>query len=246
MNRLLLHRGATEMGIRLAETAVAGLEIYYNLILEENKQQNLTRITSEEDIIILHFLDSFALRAFDLLKGDETVLDLGSGMGIPGIPLKLVYPEISLSLLETSRKKSSFLRKAVMKIGLSDTDVLVGRAEELGRCQEYRQVYDCVVSRAVAKMPVLLELTLPFVKPGGVLFAYKGPEGEREMSRAKKVAFKLGGKPGRVFTFSLPMRRRERSVIEVIKVGNTPAEYPRRPGIPEKRPLKGNNMSLSK
>ncbi len=227
---------ARERGVSLPEEAGKNFDDYLELLGRGNQRANLTRITSRREVYIRHFLD-----ALELLRWRDNppvpVLDVGSGAGVPGIPLKLARPALELTLLESVRKKTDFLRETVQSLGLCGVKVVTGRAEELGRQEEYREKYLLVVSRALARLDILLELCLPFVATGGFFAAYKGTGYAGELEQAGLALAELGAKTEEIHRYMLPEVTGERALLIFRKTGPTPARYPRRVGVPKKRPL---------
>lgn len=223
-------------GIVLPPGAARLFGAYYELLAEGNRQSNLTRITAPREVLLKHFLDSLALLAFDPAPAGP-LLDVGSGAGMPGVPLKLARPELPVLLLDSSRKRVDFLTSATGLLGLNGLTVLHGRAEDLARQNEYRDRFPLVVSRALARLPVLLELCLPFVQLGGRFVAYKGPEAQQELSAANRALAELGAQLEESVPYSLPDGFGERLLLVFVKITATPSRYPRKPGIPEKKPL---------
>lgn len=227
---------ASKQGISLPADATIRFARYYELLVEVNKKVNLTRITQPREVMIKHFLDSLELLAWCPSVGG-TLLDMGSGAGFPGIPLKIARPDLPVVLLESSRKKADFLKSAVALLELAGVKVLQARAEDLARRDEYRDSFALVVSRAVARLPVLLELCLPLTLPGGIFVAYKGPEAEKEAAEAGRALMELRARLNGLYRYSLPEDFGERTLLFFAKEGPTPDPYPRKAGIPEKRPL---------
>ncbi|HZK24499.1 MAG TPA: 16S rRNA (guanine(527)-N(7))-methyltransferase RsmG [Oscillospiraceae bacterium] len=227
---------STDLGISLPETAPSLFRRYYELLIYHNKQINLTRITEAQEVMIKHFLDSLMLLViFPQLSGP--LLDLGSGAGLPGIPLKLARPSLELTLLDALQKRINFLQQLSENLQLTGVNYLHGRAEDYGQQIAYREKFPLVVSRAVAKLNVLLELCLPFVAVGGFFVAYKGPEGEKELQLAEHALLALDGEPVKVWTYDLPRQFGKRSLLVIRKNSRTSARYPRKAGLPAKRPL---------
>ena len=209
-------------------------ELYLNELLEWNKKFNLTAITDPEEIRIKHFEDSLSLlQAIEL--SDQSVIDIGAGAGFPGIPLKLVRPGLKLTLIEATHKKVRFLKHLLSALELAGVDVLWGRAEEL--IKDRRESFDIAVARAVAKLNVLTEWCLPYVKVGGLFIAYKEEKIEAEVAEAEHAIIKLGGHLKEINKVKLPGSDIIRSLVVIEKISPTPAPYPRRPGIAIKRPL---------
>ncbi|MGI6607286.1 MAG: 16S rRNA (guanine(527)-N(7))-methyltransferase RsmG [Peptococcia bacterium] len=223
--------------LALSDFQVSQFALYGEELLNWNKKFNLTAITAEKEIIIKHFYDSaLGLKAWRF-QGNETVLDLGTGAGFPGLPLKIINPALEITLVDSLQKRVGFLREMIKLLGLNGAEAIHGRAEELGQNQAFREKYDLVVSRAVAGLAVLVEYCLPLVKPGGVMLAYKGADAEQEIEAARKAVAILGGEIAEMETFALPLEMGKRSIILLKKVKQTPGAYPRKPGLPGKKPL---------
>ncbi|MFN4073765.1 MAG: 16S rRNA (guanine(527)-N(7))-methyltransferase RsmG, partial [Thermus sp.] len=232
----LLLEGGRGLGLDL-EAHLPAFSRLYDLLMEANRRTNLTALRTEEEVVVKHFLDSLTLLALPLFQGPWRVLDLGTGAGFPGIPLKIVRPELEVTLLDATKKKVAFVSQAVEALGLKGAYPLWGRAEELAHLPEHREAYGRVVARAVAPLCVLVELGLPFVALGGYMVAQKGPRVAEELASLPKALALLGGSPPTLHTLLLPVAQEERSLVVVAKEASTPARYPRRPGVPEKNPL---------
>jgi 16S rRNA (guanine527-N7)-methyltransferase len=239
----ILIRGARQLGVELDAHQLDLFERYYRLLKSASSRMSLTAVTGYEAVQQRHFLESLALlpalRQVDLLATgrQERVLDLGAGAGLPGLPLKIAAPDLSLTLLEATGRKAAFLRQVVSELALEQVDVLLGRAEEVARQPDRRQAYELVLARAVAPLPTLLELALPFLRIGGVLAAPKGSGAPQELTRSERALGLLGGRLLSVTPLSVPGAPRRPWLVLVRKVAPTPEVYPRRPGIPAKRPL---------
>lgn len=233
--RLLLE-GGRALGLDLAPHLPAFHRLY-DLLQEGSRRQNLTALRGEEEVVRKHFLDSLAPLGQGLLEGPGRVLDLGAGAGFPGLPLKILRPELTMTLLDATRKKVAFMEEAVAALGLEGVRPLWARAEELAHAGGEREAYDRVVSRAVAPLPVLLELALPFLKVGGWLIAWKGPRAQEEAQGAQRALEALGGGEAQVLPLDLPFLEEARSLVLVPKLAPTPKAFPRRAGLPAKRPL---------
>ena len=228
--------GARGLGIEIGPVQQRQFQDYADLLLEWNRRMNLVRVRGREELMRAHMLDSLWCSAAKELRGNLRLLDIGSGAGFPGIPLRICFPELKLCLLESQQKRSLFLAETIRRLGLENSMVLTGRAEELARKEPYRDGFDCVVARAVAPMTVLVELAVPFVAVGGNLIALKGGAAEEEIAGAAYALEQVGGAIERAIPYRFSGEN-GRCVISIKKVVPTPERYPRRPGIPAKRPL---------
>jgi 16S rRNA (guanine527-N7)-methyltransferase len=239
MLETLLH-GAKQLGLSLTSKQTQQFQLYYEELVEWNKGVNLTAITDYEEVQLKHFLDSLTLvPAFEdkaWSKGDFSLLDVGTGAGLPGIPLKILLPKVRLVLLESVAKKTAFLQHVVNCLSLDHVEVLTGRAEDIAHQDSYRERFDLVVSRAVGRLSTIAELTLPFCREGGLFIAPKKGKIEQELSQAAKAIDTLGGKLKEVKKVELELLE-PRFLVMVAKVSPTPQRYPRRAGVPAKRPL---------
>lgn len=232
-----LINGAKALGLPLSPSQVQAFQRYADELLAWNKRLNLTAITTPEGIQIKHFLDSLTcLLAIPPTSGPRRVIDVGTGAGFPGVPLKIYDPNIHLTLLESVRKKAAFLEHLVQTLDLQDVEIIVGRAETLGQDPRHRETYDVVVARAVAELPVLAEYCLPFCRVGGLFLAQKKAGIDEEIKSAEGAIDTLGGILHKVIPVNLPDTD-PRQIIVVKKVRPTPPRYPRRVGVPAKRPL---------
>ena len=224
-------------GLRLSDGQLQAFSLYARELQDWNLRVNLTAITEPHEIEVKHFLDSLScLLALKPRAGDKLV-DVGSGAGFPGIPLKIACPQLRVALVESIGKKAEFCRHIVRLLGLEGIEVIQARAEQLGRDLEYRGRYDWAVARAVARLPVLLEYLLPLLRVGGVAIAQKGETGPSETMKAKRALEVLGGELQRVVPVELPGIGETHYLIVVNKANETPAKYPRRPGIVARRPI---------
>lgn len=231
------HSGLEKLGISLSEHQFEQFLQYYELLIEWNKVMNLTGITEFEDVIQKHFLDSLCLvKVIPNLK-DQTVLDLGTGAGFPGIPLKIAFPDLDIVLMDSLNKRIHFLETVISELQLTKIAAVHGRAEEMARKKEYRQSFDLCVSRAVSNLATLSEYCLPFVKIDGVFVSYKSADADEEIEQAKKAIYLLGGEIEKIEKFKLPDSDFGRSFVLIKKVKGTPKDYPRKAGTPVKNPL---------
>lgn len=227
----------TLTGSTLSHQQLNAIEVYYRELRDWNSVHNLTAIREPEQVRVKHFLDS--LSACLVMHGSQLdrVIDVGTGAGFPGLPLKILYPQMHLTLVESIGKKITFCEHIVTKLGLDGVEVIQMRAEELGRLGAYREQYDWAVARAVAALPVLLEYLLPLVRVDGRVLAMKGESGPAEAQTAENAARILGGHLRQLQRLNLPGVVEERYLVVIDKVAATPEKYPRRVGIPAKRPL---------
>lgn len=227
----------SDWGISCSDLMQEQLLTYYEMLLEKNKVMNLTAITEFEDVIEKHFLDSLSIAQYVDLTGDLSLIDLGTGAGFPGIPLKIIFPNVNMTLADSLNKRILFLDEVILALGLEKIKTIHGRAEELAVHPDYREQYDLCVSRAVANLASLSEYCLPFVKVGGQFISYKSDEIEEELSAAKRAIFLMGGELKEVISFRLADTQIGRSFVFLSKVKRTPKAYPRKSGTPSKKPL---------
>lgn len=236
-----LIEGARQLGIDLNARRVKQFELYYQKLIEWNEKINLTTIVGYQEAQVKHFLDSIsvisALTREEMDKADFSIIDIGTGAGFPGLPLKILLAESRLVLVDSTAKKVAFLRCVTRELGLDNVEIVCGRAEEIAHLPLYRQRFDLALSRAVASLPVLAELALPFCRIGGKFVAQKKGEVEQEMKKAVKAIETLGGKLGQVKRIELEGLRDGRYLVIIDKIYPTPEKYPRRPGVPGRRPI---------
>ena len=229
---------SAEFNLHLSDTQLAQFAHYQALLIEWNQRLNLTRIIEPDDIVLRHFLDSLTCATITGDLNNSSLIDVGTGAGFPGLPLKILYPGLRLTLTDSVAKKTQFLKTVVDALGLENVQVIAERAEVLGQLAEHREQYDWALARAVARMPILAEYLLPLVKPGGAMLAQKGETAKQE-SAESAVAFEtLGGSTPTIHPITLPGVDSVHYLVHAIKIGETPAAYPRRTGRPTKKPLK--------
>jgi len=238
MEKLTL--GAKKLGLHFDLRQIEQFSIYYQELGDWNKRVNLTTITDYEEVQIKHLLDSLTVTIawqLPISNTDLSLIDVGTGAGLPGIPLKIIFPNIRLVLLEATSKKAAFLHHLKQKLGLENVEIVVGRAEDIAHLSEYRERFDIVLSRGVASLPTLVELALPFDAIGGSFIALKKGVIEPEITQAAKAISTLGGNLREVKKINLTEFTDERCLVIIDKVSVTPPQYPRRSGIPAKRPI---------
>lgn len=230
-------KGLEQLRIFLNEKQIQQFIEYYEILVEWNKVMNLTAITDYEEVIAKHFLDSLALVKVCDLSGKKKVIDIGTGAGFPGIPLKIAFPELEIVLLDSLNKRIKFLNEVIEKLGLKNIRTIHGRAEDFAKQKEYRENFDLCVSRAVANLSTLSEYCLPYVKIEGNFIPYKSGKIDEEISQGEKAIKILGGKISQIDKFQLVDTDMERSFVVIKKEKNSPKKYPRKAGMPSKEPL---------
>jgi 16S rRNA (guanine527-N7)-methyltransferase len=226
-----------KMHIELPDGALELLNRYYEMLIDTNKVMNLTTITEYSEVVIKHFADSAAIGCITDMNGNIDVIDVGTGAGFPGIVLKIVYPQLSVVLLDSLNKRVNFLKNVITELGLTDISAIHGRAEDIARNKDYREKFDLCVSRAVANMSSLSEYCLPFVKVGGRFIPYKADGCDEEVKTASKAVNILGGKIRKIESYVIPDTDICRKFVVIDKLRNTSAKYPRKAGLPTKEPL---------
>lgn len=234
----ILQKGAESFGIQLTAQQKDQFFEYYRLLVQWNEFMNLTAITEMEEVMEKHFVDSLALSKAAEVGKIETLIDVGTGAGFPGIPLKIAYPHLRVVLLDSLNKRVKFLSTVIETLGLTNIQAVHGRAEDAARQKDYREQFDAAVSRAVANMASLSEYCLPFIKVGGVFVPYKSGNIEEELKDAGKAVKTLGGTIRRVEKFQLPDTDIERSLVLIEKTERTDKRYPRKAGLPSKEPIR--------
>ena len=236
MNKLLLDK-VSELSIELNEKQVEQFIKFYEMLVEWNKVMNLTGITEYEEVVEKHFVDSLSIiKAVDVMNVN-TVIDIGTGAGFPGIPLKIAFPHLKITLLDSLNKRIKFLNAVIDELGLEDIYTIHGRAEDFAKQEAYREKYDLCVSRAVANLSTLSEYCLPYVNVDGMFVPYKSGDIEDELNNSKKAVNILGGKIEKTIKFELPGTDIGRSFVKIKKIKNTAKKYPRKAGLPSKEPL---------
>ena len=226
-----------ELGIHLSSQQLKQFLIYYEMLVEWNQMMNLTAITEYNDVMKKHFVDSVSLiKAFDITK-DASVIDVGTGAGFPGLALKIAFPNLEVTLLDSLNKRIQFLDAVIEKLGLSGVKTIHGRAEDFAKPGKLRETFDLGVSRAVANLSTLSEYCLPFVKVGGQFISYKSEKITEEMASAENAILILGGKVSGQVEFQLPDSDIYRNLFIIDKIKETPKKYPRKAGLPSKEPL---------
>ncbi len=232
-----LIEGSEELEIELGSDRENKFKLYKDLLQEWNEKIDITTIIDDEDVDKKHFLDSLTLVETGLFNQDEKIIDIGTGGGFPGLPLKIYNPKLEVTLMDSLNKRITFLNQVIASLDLEDIEAIHGRAEELSRTDEYREAYDICVSRAVARLNTLAEYCLPFVKKGGYFVSMKGPDYEEELKEAKNAILLLGGSIRDHKRVRIPHTDIYHSIIIIEKIKNTPKKYPRGGGKPRKKPL---------
>jgi len=232
--------GAQKIGLQLSPRQLEQFHLYYQELIDWNQRMNLTAITGYDDVQIKHFLDSLTVTLAlkpTAMTIETRIIDVGTGAGLPGLPLKILFPEIKMVLLEATTKKTFFLHHLCAILKLDNVEILAGRSEKIAHLAQYRERFNIALARSVAPLSVLVELTLPFCAVGGSLIAQKKGDTTSEISQADRAIKLVGGKLQEVKAINLAEFTDERQLIVIDKVSPTPQQYPRHPGIPAKRPL---------
>jgi 16S rRNA (guanine527-N7)-methyltransferase len=224
-------------GIVLSSRQLNQYETYYSTLVEWNEKMNLTAITDKEDVYLKHFYDSITAAFYFNFNQPLNVCDVGAGAGFPSIPIKIAFPEIHITIVDSLNKRIGFLEHLAKALELEDVRFIHDRAETFGQNKEYRESFDLVTARAVARLSVLSELCLPLAKTGGMFVAMKGASAKEELDAGKKAITVLGGKLVDSHTFTLPEEESERNILIIKKEKSTPKKYPRKPGTPNKTPI---------
>jgi 16S rRNA (guanine527-N7)-methyltransferase len=231
-------RALAKHEIELSEEQMQQFDRYFHLLVEWNEKMNLTAITDKKEVYLKHFYDSLTLSFSQDFSQKMSLCDVGSGAGFPSIPLKIVFPMLTISIVDSLNKRITFLTELVKELNLEDVHLYHDRAEMFGQTKEIRESFDFVTARAVARLNVLSELCLPLVKKDGYFFALKAAKSDEELKEAKPAIATLGGKFIEERSLRLPITEDERHILVIQKKKETPKKYPRKPGLPNKQPLK--------
>lgn len=233
----LLEQGLAKWDIILKQKQLELFDRYTSLLLEWNQKFNLTAITELNDIIIDHYLDSLAIFKTPYIEENSSIMDMGTGAGFPGIPIKILFPEMPLVLVDSLNKRTVFLKEVISQLDLKNIEVIHARAEDLGQNKQYRENYDLVLSRAVAELRVLSEYCLPMNKVNSLFISYKGPGAPDEIENAQKAIKTLGGQYRETLEIDVPFSEKVHNLVVIKKVAKTPHTYPRKSGKPKKSPM---------
>ena len=237
----IFYKGLEELGIELSEKQIDQFIKYYEMLVEKNKVMNLTAITEFNEVIVKHFIDSLALVKVvdkDDLSNGISIIDIGTGAGFPGIPLKIAFPNINITLLDSLNKRINFLKEVSDELGFEGIDFIHGRSEDFGRNPQFREKFDICVSRAVANLATLSEFCVPFVKVGGSFISYKAGDCGEEVKESMKAVEKMGGKIINQLEYMVPTSDLNRVLLFIEKEKATPKSFPRKAGTPAKEPIK--------
>lgn len=227
----------SDLGISLSDKQIEQFLNYYELLVEWNSFMNLTAITDFDEVILKHFVDSISLCKYISFQKGDTLIDIGTGAGFPGIPIKIICPDCKITLLDSLNKRINFLNTVIKQLHLTDIITIHGRAEDIAKTKEHRENYNYAISRAVANLSTLSELCIPFVKQNGYFISYKSEKGNEELLEAKNAIEILGGSVDKQISYQLPDSDLSRNLILIRKRNITPKKYPRKAGIPSKEPL---------
>lgn len=235
--RELLVEGLKELEIEFSEKQISQFIYYYEMLIEKNKVMNLTAITEFDEVIVKHFIDSLLVVKNFNLNNIESMIDVGTGAGFPGIPMKIMFPHIRIVLLDSLNKRLKFLNEVIQELELGDISTIHGRAEDIAKNTEYREQFDLCVSRAVANLSTLSEYCIPFVKESGMFISYKSSTSDEEIDSAKKAISILGGSIISKQIIKLPFTDVDRVFVNIKKEKKTPNKFPRKAGLPSKEPI---------
>lgn len=224
-------------GFLASKDVLAQFEAYYSLLIEWNQRMNLTAITNRDEVMEKHFYDSISPAFYHDFEQVDRLIDIGAGAGFPSLPIKILFPHIQVTIVDSLNKRITFLQELSKLLGLTGVSFIHGRAEDVAQQKEHRESYPLVIARAVARLPVLAELCLPFAQVGGTFIALKGSSGDEEINESSKAIMTLGGELQRTESMHLPNEEAKRMLIWIQKVKKTPKKYPRKAGTPNKSPL---------
>lgn len=237
MNEEQFKEALHNKGIDLSDTQMNQFESYYKLLVSWNERMNLTAITEKQEVYLKHFYDSISVAFYHNFNESLNIVDVGAGAGFPSIPLKICFPNLKISIVDSLNKRITFLNALAEELDLGNVSFYHDRAELFGRNKDHREKYDIVLARAVARLPVLAELCIPLVRKNGFFIAMKGAGAKEEILDGKKAISLLGGEHVEDHSFKLPTEESERSIIIIRKIKTTSNKYPRKPGTPNKQPL---------
>lgn len=237
MNRETFKAKLSEQGIELSNRQMEQFSIYFETLVDWNEKVNLTAITDQSGVYLKHFYDSITASFYYDFSEELQICDIGAGAGFPSIPLKICFPHLQITIVDSLNKRITFLNHLASQLELSHVSFYHDRAETFGRNSQFRNSFDVVMARAVAKTSVLSELCLPVCKTGGTFIAMKGPNAQTELNDAENAIHRLGAEVKAVHTFDLPEDNGERNIVLIEKKRKTPKQFPRKPGVPNKTPL---------
>ncbi|MFC5614002.1 16S rRNA (guanine(527)-N(7))-methyltransferase RsmG [Metabacillus niabensis] len=233
----LFQSSLAEKGINLSERQINQFDLYFKLLVEWNEKMNLTSITERNEVYVKHFFDSISAAFYFDFSKPLSICDVGAGAGFPSIPIHICFPHLQIAIVDSLQKRINFLSHLTNELELPNVQLFHDRAETFGQNKEFRESFDVVTARAVARLSVLSELCLPLVKKGGNFIAMKASAAHEELNSGKKAIQVLGGKVQQTYTFDLPQDNGERTILVIEKVKETPKKYPRKPGTPNKLPI---------
>lgn len=234
----ILKKGIEDFGLEANEKVLSDFQEYKELLVEWNQKMNLTGIEDEKEVFIKHFLDSVSAVTKGYIQDGMSLIDVGTGAGFPGMPLKICLPELKVTLLDSLNKRINFLQEVASKLSIEDIEFIHGRAEDFGKNEDYREKFDIATARAVAGLPVLMEFCVPFIKVGGYFVCLKGPNANLELEESKKAMEVLGVEYIEKIDVKLPEIDLNHNILVFKKVKNTPSKYPRKAGKVSKNPIK--------
>lgn len=237
-NEDILRQGIKDFGIEVNDQMISDLKTYREILVDWNQKMNLTGIEEEKEVFIKHFLDSISAVSNGYIKDGISLIDVGTGAGFPGLPLKICLQNIKLTLLDSLNKRINFLQEVSNTVNLKDVEFIHGRAEDFGKNSDYREQYDVATARAVAGLPILMEFCVPFVKVGGYFVCLKGPNANLELEESKMAMDILGLEFFEKIDIELPNEELKHNILVFKKIKNTPEKYPRKAGKPAKSPIK--------